>query len=149
MIRDYVRTARRGEGRVQFAVVGRTTLKSDMHALGLDREEKFISVSTEKNSEDLKNYITDRLKQLSVVQEMRNRRPDGPELAQKSARAMRRKILKGADGVFLWASVLLLHTSMQANDDRTRPVCYLINLRLKMRHRSIGFWHRHRKTSLT
>ena len=105
IMKDYARSTRVGfESRIQFAVIGRTTLRSDLKILDFDREERFITVSTEKNLEDIKNYITDRLKSLSIVQEMRRRKASGLEVAQRFARGIRRKILEGADGVFMWVS---------------------------------------------
>ena len=107
LMKEYV--ARIGRGyhhRIQFAVFGRTTLRSDLKQLRFDSEEKVIEVSSTKNYEDMRNYIDHRLKKLSIFQAMKSgKQAGGVEKAKKFARRIRRKILEGADGVFLWVSI--------------------------------------------
>ncbi|KAI0879066.1 hypothetical protein GGS24DRAFT_486796 [Hypoxylon argillaceum] len=117
MMKDYVSNIRAGQpARIQFAIFGRLTLRSELERIHLDREEKIIEVSSVKNYEDMENYITDRVKSLAIVRKMRSRKPDGPKEAKKFARGVRQKVLDGAAGVFLWAQLLL--DQMEGKDDR-------------------------------
>ncbi|KAI1274586.1 hypothetical protein F5Y07DRAFT_211773 [Xylaria sp. FL0933] len=117
MMKDYVSRIRAGQpARIQFAVFGRLTLRSELERIHLDREEKIIEVSSIKNHEDMDNYITNRVKNLTIVRMMRSRKPDGPKEAKKFARGVRQKVLDGAAGVFLWAQLLL--DQMEGKDDR-------------------------------
>ncbi|KAI1302033.1 hypothetical protein F5Y03DRAFT_362543 [Xylaria venustula] len=117
LMKDYVSRIRAGQpARIQFAVFGRLTLRSELERIQLDREEKIIEVSSIKNHEDMENYITNRVKNLTIVRMMRSRKPDGPKEAKKFARGVRQKVLDGAAGVFLWAQLLL--DQMEGKDDR-------------------------------
>ncbi|KAI9713573.1 MAG: hypothetical protein M1820_000955 [Bogoriella megaspora] len=109
LMKTYVSRVRSGyPHRIQFAVFGRTTLRSDLKSLRFDTEEKVIEVSSIKNEEDMRNYIDFRLKKLSIVQAMRTWKQAGSaERAKKFARGIRKKVLEGADGVFLWSQLLL------------------------------------------
>ncbi|KAL8647887.1 MAG: hypothetical protein Q9226_006245, partial [Calogaya cf. arnoldii] len=92
---------------------GRITLKGDMD---FEREEKFIEVSRDKNQEDLDRYIEDRLSTLSIIKRLgeldklearklmkKQSKPQAPVARRK----LKDKILSYADGVFLWAKLLL------------------------------------------
>ncbi|KAI1429139.1 hypothetical protein F5Y12DRAFT_728265 [Xylaria sp. FL1777] len=117
LMKDYVSRIRAGQpARIQFAIFGRLTLRPELERIQLDREEKIIEVSSVKNHEDMENYITNRVKNLTIVRMMRNRKPDGPKEAKKFARGVRQKVLDGAAGVFLWAQLLL--DQMEGKDDR-------------------------------
>ena len=103
LIKEYVKGVRIGyPHRIQFAVLGRTTLRSDLHILDLDREERIIHVSPAKNHEDLSNYVLNRVEKLVVVKEMRKKRSGGEVRAKKFIQVTRKKVFDGADGVFLW-----------------------------------------------
>ncbi|KAK2603101.1 hypothetical protein N8I77_009583 [Diaporthe amygdali] len=116
LMKDYVSRVRSGmPHRIQFAVFGRSTLRSELKRVKLDREEKIIEVSPSKNHQDMSNYITNRVKELDIVKAMRRKTPGGPEKARKFARGIRRKVLNGAGGVFLWAQLLL--DQMEAKDE--------------------------------
>lgn len=105
LMKDYVSRIRAGQpARIQFAVFGRLTLRPELERIQLDREEKIIEVSSVKNYEDMENYITNRVKNLTIVRMMRSKKPDGPKEAKKFARGVRQKVLDGAAGVFLWVS---------------------------------------------
>ncbi|KAI0502831.1 hypothetical protein F5B22DRAFT_652677 [Xylaria bambusicola] len=116
LMKDYVSSIRAGQpARVQFAIFGRLTLRPELERIQLDREEKIIEVSSVKNHEDMENYITNRVKNLTIVRLMRSKKPDGKE-AKRFARGVRQKVLEGAAGVFLWAQLLL--DQMEGKDDR-------------------------------
>ena len=98
---------------IQVAVIGRITLKGDMD---FEREEKFIQVSREKNQEDLDRYIVDRLSTLDIIKRLgeldkqeakkpskKQNKPQAPVAKRK----LKDKISSYADGVFLWAKLLL------------------------------------------
>ena len=113
LMKEYVaRIGRAYPHRIQFAVFGRTTLRSDLKLLGFDSEEKVIEVSSTKNQDDMRNYIDYRLKKMSILQAMRStKQAGGVTKAKKFARGIRRKVLEGADGVFLWVSISSLRRS--------------------------------------
>jgi hypothetical protein len=90
--------------RIQFAVFGRATLRGDMH---FRREEKYIEVSSVKNRNDIDSYIQKRLADVELLKELRKVKPNGPQEANKTGRRIKKKVLDGADGVFLWAQLLL------------------------------------------
>ena len=90
--------------RIQFAVVGRATLRGDMV---FTREEKYIEVSPVKNYEDIDSYIRKRLEEVEVLKELRKSKPDGPRKANRTGIRIKKKVLDNADGVFLWAQLLL------------------------------------------
>ena len=116
LFKDYVRGTQTSQPhRIQIAIFGRTTLRSDLHTLNFEREEKIIHVSPGKNQEDLSNYILDRVQKLAVVQEMRNKREGGRERAKRFIRHTRKQVLDGADGVFLWVCSLLYFHRVRAN----------------------------------
>lgn len=98
---------------IQVAVIGRITLKGDMD---FEREEKFIEVSREKNHEDLDRYIEDRLSTLNIIKrlgeldKLEARKPlqkQAKPQAPVARRKLKDKISSYADGVFLWAKLLL------------------------------------------
>jgi hypothetical protein len=90
--------------RIQFAVFGRATLRGDMH---FRREEKYIEVSSVKNRSDIDSYIQKRLEEVDLLKELRKIKPNGPQQANKTGKRIKKKVLDGADGVFLWAKLLL------------------------------------------
>ncbi|KAL8937940.1 MAG: hypothetical protein Q9211_003439 [Gyalolechia sp. 1 TL-2023] len=99
--------------RIQVAVIGRITLKGDMD---FEREEKFIQVSREKNQDDLDRYVEDRLARLSIIRKLVEldkleakkglEKPASPR-APKVKDKLKERISSYADGVFLWAKLLL------------------------------------------
>ncbi|KAI4250306.1 MAG: hypothetical protein L6R42_008766, partial [Xanthoria sp. 1 TBL-2021] len=98
---------------IQVAVIGRITLKGDMD---FEREERFIEVSREKNQEDLDRYIEDRLSTLNIIKrlgeldKLEARKPlkkQAKPQAPVARRKLKDKISLYADGVFLWAKLLL------------------------------------------
>lgn len=99
--------------RIQVAIIGRITLKGDMDFV---REEKFIEVSREKNQEDLGRYIDQRLSSINIMKrlvELDHRDAKKRLGKQTGLRApkvkdkLKRKISEYADGLFLWAKLLL------------------------------------------
>ena len=99
--------------RIQVAIVGRITLKGDME---FEREEKFIEVSQEKNRDDIDKYIEKRLSELELLKKLeqldkaetrkmqkQRAKPIAPTVRKK----LKDKILASADGIFLWAQLLL------------------------------------------
>ncbi|KAF1952492.1 hypothetical protein CC80DRAFT_452308 [Byssothecium circinans] len=91
---------------LQFAIIGRASLRDDIDFTGFDRMH-LIEISKHKNREDIDNYIRKRLREVEVLQELRKIEPHGRTIAKKRAAAIRSKILRGADGVFLWAKLLI------------------------------------------
>lgn len=90
--------------RIQVAVFGRSTLRGDMT---FRREEKYIEVSSVKNRSDIDSYIQKRLEEVELLKELRKAKPNGPQQANKTGKRIKKKVLDGADGVFLWAKLLL------------------------------------------
>ncbi|KAF2235940.1 hypothetical protein EV356DRAFT_513513 [Viridothelium virens] len=93
MMKAYISRIRSNQPhRIQFAVFGRTTLRSDLKKLRFDNVEKAIEVSSKKNEEDIKNYIEFRLKKLSVIQAMRTKKgANSADKAKKFAHGIRKK----------------------------------------------------------
>ncbi|KAL9065473.1 MAG: hypothetical protein Q9157_007465 [Trypethelium eluteriae] len=98
MMKAYISRIRSNQPhRIQFAVFGRTTLRSDLKKLRFDNVEKAIEVSSKKNEEDIKNYIEFRLKKLSVIQAMRTKKgANSADKAKKFAHGIRKKSEKMA-----------------------------------------------------
>jgi hypothetical protein len=71
------------------------------------REEKYIEVSSVKNRNDIDSYIQKRLEEVELLKELRKAKPNGPQQANKTGMRIKKKVLDGADGVFLWAKLLL------------------------------------------
>ena len=99
--------------RIQIAIVGRITLKGDME---FEREEKFIEVSQDKNRDDIDKYIEKRLSDLELLKtlekldkvQLRNPpRQRSKPLALITRKRLKDQILAKADGIFLWAQLLL------------------------------------------
>ncbi|KAL8996738.1 MAG: hypothetical protein Q9169_003808 [Polycauliona sp. 2 TL-2023] len=98
---------------IQVAVIGQITLKGDMD---FEREEKYIVVSREKNHEDLDRYIEDRLSAINIIKRLgeldrlearkQPRKQTKPQ-APVARRKLKDKISSYADGLFLWAKLLL------------------------------------------
>lgn len=98
----------RGEARnnMRFVVVGRLTLRFELNFTAEERS-RFLEVSRSKNEKDIDSYVCKRLEDVLVIRELRAKKPGGPATANKLGREMRRKILRGSDGVFLWAKLLI------------------------------------------
>ena len=99
--------------RIQVAIIGRITLKGDME---FEREERFIGVSPEKNKDDIERYIDKRLSELELIKKLeqmdRGQAQKAPKqqakpMAPKVKRKLKDKILSSANGIFLWAQLLL------------------------------------------
>lgn len=84
--------------RIQFAVLGRPELRDDIR---FSRREKSINVNPSKNRDDISKYIHEGLKKVSILYRMK------PAQAKKFAREIHETILRGADGMFLWAKLVL------------------------------------------
>ena len=109
--------------RIQLAIFGRTTLRSDLHLTRFEKEERIIQVSREKNQDDLSNYILDRIQKLAVVQEMSSTKGPNKERARKFIRGVQKQVLVKADGIFLWVCgypIFVLPTDV--------PLSYFINI---------------------
>ncbi|KAK0622754.1 hypothetical protein B0T14DRAFT_564176 [Immersiella caudata] len=91
---------------IRIAVIGRRSLRSEMD---FRRQEKnfFIEVSRTKNRDDINSYIRKRLEELEILREMRKMKPNGLKRANKEGGKIMKKVSEGADGVFLWAKLLL------------------------------------------
>lgn len=89
---------------IQFAIIGRTSLR---HDLEFSRHEKpsYIQVSKHKNHADMTRYICKRLEDVELLRTLRKKK--GVKRANKVGVQLRDKILEGADGVFLWAKLLI------------------------------------------
>lgn len=92
-------------GGIQIAVFGRQTLKADLEAIGHTADGRLIEVEPSKSADDLNNYIKNRLLIHKVVEHMLKRKPGGTVQAKKFLHRIGRKVLEGADGVFLWVCV--------------------------------------------
>ncbi|KAK4450851.1 hypothetical protein QBC34DRAFT_348375 [Podospora aff. communis PSN243] len=93
-------------GGIRLAVVGRRSLRTEMD---FRRQEKnfFIEVSRTKNRDDINSYIRKRLEELEILREMRKMKPNGLKRANKEGGKIMKRVAEGADGVFLWAKLLL------------------------------------------
>jgi len=93
-------------GGIQLAVVGRGSLRSDMDFNRLEKNY-FIEVSRAKNRHDIESYIKKRLGELDILREMRKMKPHGQARANREGGKIMKRVAEGADGVFLWAKLLL------------------------------------------
>lgn len=98
---------------IQFAIIGRMSLREDFR-----RQERSltIEVTKSKNQDDIDRYIINRLPEVDVLREMRKLKPNGQKLANKTGAVIRARLLDGADGVFLWAKLLIdtiIHQSLK------------------------------------
>ncbi|KAI6375402.1 hypothetical protein MCOR25_002968 [Pyricularia grisea] len=91
---------------IQFAVVGRNDLRNDME---FTRQEKFylIKVDKTKNQNDIDSYVRRRLEDVEILRRMRKMKPRGKQDANAAGARIKKRILAGADGVFLWARLLI------------------------------------------
>lgn len=91
---------------IRIAIVGRPSLRGDTY---FDPFEKgcIVEVSRDKNKWDIDQYIKKRLQDVQVLSEMRKVKPDGLKKANAFGSSVLKKVSKGADGVFLWAKLLL------------------------------------------
>ena len=95
-----------GQSGIRLAVIGRGSLRSDMDFKRLEKNF-FIEVSRHKNRDDIESYIRQRLGELEILQEMRKMKPGGLKRANKEGSKILKRVAEGADGVFLWAKLLL------------------------------------------
>ena len=91
---------------LQLAVVGRSSLRGDAGYVGL-RYSCLVEVSRLKNQSDINKYIQRMLQDVWVIQEIRKRPPDGEKKALRFGRVIFQKVSQGANGVFVWAKLLL------------------------------------------
>lgn len=107
LLKDLV-TSRGGARRakLQFAIIGRPSLRGDGDFKRLEKSF-VIEVSRLKNKQDIDQYIKKRLEDVQVLWEMRKLKPDGLKKANKFGSSILKKVSDGADGVFLWAKLLL------------------------------------------
>ncbi|KAK0748210.1 hypothetical protein B0T21DRAFT_406742 [Apiosordaria backusii] len=91
---------------MRFGIIGRGSLRSDV-TFKWSKKPCVIEVSRIKNQNDINTYIRKRLEELDVLREMRKARPDGLRKANREGSKILKKISDGADGVFLWAKLLL------------------------------------------
>lgn len=89
---------------IQFAIVGRTSLRHDLEFLRHERTY-YIEISKHKNHDDINSYICKRLEEVEILRELRRRK--AIKKANRIGIQLRNKILEGADGVFLWAKLLI------------------------------------------
>lgn len=93
---------------IRFAIIGRTSLKGDMNFKRFEKVHfRFIEVSSLKTRRDIDGYIKKRLGELEILHEIRKIKPDGLKKANKIGGRIMKKISERADGVFLWAKLLL------------------------------------------
>ena len=99
--------------RIQIAIIGRITLKGDME---FEREESVIEVSPEKNKDDIERYIDKRLSELELIKKLEQLdKSQAQKLPKQQAKLMaptvrrklKDKILSSANGIFLWAQLLM------------------------------------------
>lgn len=91
---------------IRFAIIGRGSLKSDVE---FERLEKayFIEVSRTKNQSDIDSYIRKRLPEIKVLLQLASKKPDGVKKAKKEGNKILKTVSEGAEGVCLWARLLL------------------------------------------
>ena len=89
---------------IQFAIVGRTSLRHDLE-FSRHQRGSYIEVSKYKNHADMTRYICKRLEDVELLRTLRKTK--GVKRANKVGVQLRDKILEGADGVFLWAKLLI------------------------------------------
>ena len=106
LVKELVTSSSLHQAKIQFVVVGRKSLQGDMAFKRLEKP-KFIELSRLKNKNDIENYIRKRLEDMEILHEMRKRKPDGLKRANKLGGSIMKKVSEGADGVFLWAKLLL------------------------------------------
>jgi fungal STAND N-terminal Goodbye domain/NACHT domain len=91
---------------IQFAIIGRASLRGDMDFKLLEKLS-YVEVSRLKNQNDIDSYIKKRLEEFQLLHEMRKMKPNGLKKANKLGVMIAKKVSDGADGVFLWAKLLL------------------------------------------
>lgn len=69
-------------------------------------EEKYIEVSSAKNRHDIDSCIKKRLEDVELLKRLHKIKPNRPQQANKTGKRIKKKVLDGADGVFLWAKLL-------------------------------------------
>jgi hypothetical protein len=87
--------------RLQFAILGRPELRDDIHFV---RRERSIDISPRKNHDDIDKYIKENLKNVMILLRMSRTQP---KAARNFAKEIRDTILEKADGMFLWAKLVL------------------------------------------
>jgi len=105
LLKDLVPPRYDKSSNIQFAIVGRPELRGDENIHRLERS-CIIEVAN-KNQHDVERYIKKRLRDVRVLREMRRKMPDGRATATKFRNTIFKKVSEGADGVFLWARILL------------------------------------------
>jgi hypothetical protein len=105
-MKDLVSSQNPKQPAIQLAIIGRKSLQDDMD-IKLLGKIALIEVSRAKNKNDIDSYIRKRLEDVAVLREMRKRKPNSREKANKLGNSIMKKISGGADGVFLWAKLLL------------------------------------------
>jgi hypothetical protein len=85
-----------------FLLVGRPDITEGLDWYGLKNR---VWVTKTKNQDDIKRYASKRLVTADAFQ--RYRKQEGSKKAQQLGSIWMKKILDGADGVFLWARLLL------------------------------------------
>jgi hypothetical protein len=84
--------------RMQFCILGRPEIRDDIHVA---HRKRSIEISSQKNRDDVSKYIKEELKNVTILYHMR--RP----AAKIFAKQIHDSILQGADGMFLWAKLVL------------------------------------------
>lgn len=105
-MKDLVSPSNSTQPTIQFAVIGRKSLRDDMDFRRLEKVT-FIEVSRLKNKNHIDSYIRKRLEELDILHELRKKKPNGLKKANKLGSIILKKVSDGADGVFLWAKLLL------------------------------------------
>jgi len=122
LLKDLV-SARGGKRpEIQFAIIGRPSLRGDGNFKRLEKS-CIIEVAT-KNQHDVDQYIKKRLEDVQILWEMRRMKPDGRAKASKFGGMILKKVSEGADGVFLWAKLLL---DSLVNKDRRQIEAILVS----------------------
>ncbi|KAK3684184.1 hypothetical protein B0T22DRAFT_520823 [Podospora appendiculata] len=90
---------------IQILVVGRGSIRTNLsfHCL---QQVRCIEVSRLKNGDDI-NYIKKRLQTLEILHELCQLKPDGWKRASKEGGRILKRVSQGANGIFLWAKLLL------------------------------------------
>jgi len=91
---------------IRVAIVGRKSLQGDVYFERLEKVS-FIEVSRHKNRDDINTYIKKRLEEVQVLRELRRKRPNGAKRANREGSKILKKVSETANGVFLWAKLLL------------------------------------------
>lgn len=91
---------------IQVAVISRPSLKGDTDR-DMFKSGCIIEVSRGKTKRDINQYVKERLEDVRLLRTMRKIKPDGLKKANKLGSLILKRVSEGADGVFLWAKLLL------------------------------------------